>query len=234
MQNTTELSLILQDLQVPDDAFLVSIDVVSLYPSIPQTECLNTIYEEIHKYRHLLLLNPNILIRLLHININYNYFEFGTLAYQQVSGTAMGAAFSHTIASIYMSVIMHNFLATQEHKPLLLKRYIDDIIIIWTHNKDLLENFLTTLNNFHRSLHFTFTYSQISTDFLELTIYKGPHFPYTNILDAKTYQKEQNLYQYLHFDSQHPRSQLRTKQLLLESVYDTYVHAQHKKPMTQC
>ena len=106
-----------------------------------------------------------------------------------------------------MSVFMHKFLATQEHKPLLLKRYIDDIIIIWTHNKDLLENFLTALNSFHPSLHFTFAYSQTSTDFLELTIYKGPYFPYTNTLDTKTYQKEQNLYQYLHFDSQHPRSQ---------------------------
>ena len=37
IQNATELSLILQDLQVSDDAFLVSIDVDSLYPSIPQS-----------------------------------------------------------------------------------------------------------------------------------------------------------------------------------------------------
>ena len=48
IQNATELSLILQDLQVPDNAFLVSIDVASLYLSIPQTECLNFIYEEMH------------------------------------------------------------------------------------------------------------------------------------------------------------------------------------------
>ena len=207
IQNATELSLILQDLQVPDDAFLVSIDVVSLYPSIPQTECLNYIYEEMHTHRHLLLLNPNFLIRLLHTNINYNYFEFGALSYQQVSGTAMGAAFSPTIANIYMSVFMRNFLVTREHKPLLLKRCIDDIILIWPHSKELLEDFLEALNNFHSSLHFTFNFSQTSIDFLDLTIYKGLHFPYTNKLDTKTYQKEQNLYQYLHFDSQHPRSQ---------------------------
>jgi hypothetical protein len=157
-----------------------------------------------HTHRHLILLNPNLLIRLLHTNINYNYFEFGTLTYQQVSGTAMGTAFSPTIANIYMSVFMQNFLATQEHKPLLIKRYIDDIVLVWPHSKDQLTNFLTALNNFHSSLHFTFNFSQTSIDFLDLTIYKGPHFPYTNILDTKTYQ---NLYQHLHFDSQHPRSQ---------------------------
>ena len=119
----------------------------------------------------------------------------------------MGAAFSPTIANIYMSVFMRNFLVTREHKPLLLKRYIDDIILIWPHSKELLEDFLEALNNFHSSLHFTFNFSQTSIDFLDLTIYKGLYFPYTNKLDTKTYQKEQNLYQYLHFDSQHPRSQ---------------------------
>ena len=83
IQNATELSLILQDLQIPDDAFLVSIDVDSLYPSIPQTECLNVIYEQMHEHRPLLLLNPNFIIRLLHININHNYFNFGPLTFQQ-------------------------------------------------------------------------------------------------------------------------------------------------------
>ena len=103
IQNSTALSLILEDLHVPDDAFLVSIDVESLYPSIPQTECLYTIYEQMHEHRHLLLLNPNLLIRLLHVNVNYNYFNFGMLSFQQIQGTAMGAAFSPTIANIHVN-----------------------------------------------------------------------------------------------------------------------------------
>ena len=43
LHNSTSLSIRLQDLQVPDDAILVTIDVVSLHPSIPQTECLYTL-----------------------------------------------------------------------------------------------------------------------------------------------------------------------------------------------
>ena len=46
LHNSRALSLLLQDLHVPDNAILVTIDVVSLYPSIPQTECLDTIYKE--------------------------------------------------------------------------------------------------------------------------------------------------------------------------------------------
>ena len=160
-----------------------------------------------HEHRHLMLLNPNFIIRLLHLNINHNYFKFGPLTFQQTRGTAMGAAFSPTMANIYMSVFLHNFLTTQQYKPLLLKRYIDDIFLIWTHTEDQLQNFLTALNNFHPSLHFTYSVSETSTNFLDLTVYKGPYFPFTNLLDTKTYQKIQNLYQYLHFNSNHPRRQ---------------------------
>ena len=70
--NSTALSLLLEDLHIPDEAILVAIDVSSLYPSIPQTECLNII---LHKYRHLLIFDPSLIIQLLHVNINYNYFK---------------------------------------------------------------------------------------------------------------------------------------------------------------
>ena len=118
----------------------------------------------------------------------------------------MGAAFSLTIANIFMSVILRRFLCTQSHHPLLLKRYIDDIFIIWTQSQHQLETFLTALNNFHPSLHYTYSFSTENTDFLDLTIYKGPHFQCTHHLDTRTFQKPQNLYQYLHFESCHQRS----------------------------
>ena len=54
LHNSTSLSLILQDIQLPDKAILVSIDVDSLYPSIPQTECMNVIYDAMYNNRHLI------------------------------------------------------------------------------------------------------------------------------------------------------------------------------------
>ena len=53
LHNSTTLSCTLQDLTVPDHAILVSIDVESLYPSIPQSQCLNIIYTEICNNPHL-------------------------------------------------------------------------------------------------------------------------------------------------------------------------------------
>ena len=80
LHNSTSLILQLQDTHVPSNAILVTIDVVSLYPSIPQSECLQIIYDEMHTHRHLLLFNPNLI---LDININYNYFNFATIIFQQ-------------------------------------------------------------------------------------------------------------------------------------------------------
>ena len=59
LYNSTALSIILH---VPDDAILVAVDVESLYPSIPQTECLKTIYQEMHQHLHLLTFDPYLII----------------------------------------------------------------------------------------------------------------------------------------------------------------------------
>ena len=104
IQNSTSLILRLQSMHIPSTAVLVTVDVENLYPSIPQTECLKIIYEQMLERRHLILTNPNLIIRLLHMNVNYNYFQFAGLCFQQIQGTAMGAAFSPTIANIFMSI----------------------------------------------------------------------------------------------------------------------------------
>ena len=137
---------------------------------------MNIIYDEIHKNRHLIPFNPNLIIQLLHTNINYNYFEFRTFIFQQTNRTAMGVAFSPTNANIYMSITLRNVLQTQPHKLQLLKRHIDDIMM---DTNEELKQLLRARNEFNSSLHFTYTYSQNSIDYLDLTIYKGTTLSYT-------------------------------------------------------
>ena len=229
LHNSTALSLILQSLYVPDDAILVTTDVVSLYPSIPQTQCLEVVYNELHAHKHLLLFDPNLIIQLLQTNINYNYFTFDNLTFQQIKGTAMGAPFSPTVANIFMSVILRDFLQTQHKQPLLITQYIDDIFMIWTDSADTLDSFLHDLNSFHTNIQFTHKQSPSTIDFLDLTIYKGFPFHVTNILDTKTLQKQLNLYQYLHYTSFHPKNIFKAiikgeciRYIRTNTMYDTY------------
>ena len=91
----------------------------------------------------------------------------------------MGAPFSPTIGKIFMSSVLRSFLHTQPIKPLTVARYIDDIFIIWTDTIDNLRVFqqIPPQPSIHTWI-----------NFLDLTIFKGPHFQYTNILDFRTFQ----------------------------------------------
>ena len=143
--------------------------------------------------RHLLAYDPNLIIKLLHTNINYNYFQFAGFIFQHTQRTAMGTAFSPTVASIFLSIILQQFLNTQSTKPILIKR---DIFIIWPESETL-QAFVSALNSFHPNLKFTHKTSHTTVNFLDIIVYKGPSFYQTHKLDLKTYQKPQNLYQYL-------------------------------------
>ena len=134
----------------------------------------------------------------------------------------MGAPFSTTMANIFMSTIIESFLRTQPIQPILIKRYIDDIFMIWTDTLDNLGNFLTKLNTFHPNL--THQQSSSSKDFLDLTIYKGPFFEFTNILDTSNISKATNTC-ITHLTT----LQTFSKPSSQENVFDTYEQTPHAK-----
>lgn len=207
LHNSTELVHQLSTLYISEDVTLVGMDIISLFPSIPQNECLQILKEEMDNHKDLLLFDPNLILTLLNINIHNNYFDFANCIFQQTTGIAMGAAFSPTIANIFMSNFLKKFLKTTKEHPLVLSRYIDDIFIIWP-TKYNFDSFLSNLNNFHPNIKFTVTVSINKIDFLDLTIYKGHNFSVTKLLDIKTFQKPNSLYQYLYFDSFCPKNNL--------------------------
>lgn len=153
----------------------------------------------------LLIFDPNIITELLSINMHNNIFEFAGFIFKQIIGTAMGAAFSPTIANIFMSVLFKNLLSSITEKPILIKRYIDDVFLLWPNNQNL-QKFFQSLNSFHPSIKFTTNHNNQSIDFLDISIYKGSLFESTSKLDIKTFQKTNNQYQYLHFTSNHPKT----------------------------
>ena len=109
-------------------------------------------------------------------------------------------------ANCFMHQLETSFLETQEFKPIFWRRYIDDILMLWTHSKEQLQTFLEDLNSFHPTIHFTWDISDSKVTFLDLEIYKGPHFKNTHHLDITTHFKKTNTFQYLHYMSCHPRS----------------------------
>lgn len=194
-------TMLINTLNKTSVTLLVTMDIINLFPSIPQNDCLSILCEELQSHSKLLLFNPNLIMTLVDLHLSNNFFEFENATFHQNNGIAMGSAISPTIANIFMSVFFRRFLPTQKEQPDLLCRYIDDIFILWP-NKENFEQFAHSLNSFHHSIKFTSTTSNTSVDFLDVTIYKTSTTH--DILHIKTFQKPNNVFQYLHFSSEHP------------------------------
>ena len=156
LHNSSDLLRTLEETTIPKNCILVTMDVISLFPSIPQEECLKILQNELQSHNDLLLFNPNLIMHLVSLHLYNNYFEFASFTFHQRTGIAM-------------SVLLRKFLNTQKNKPILIRRYIDDIFILWPHNHNLNE-FTTAINNFHPNIQFTTTSSQAKVNFLDLTI----------------------------------------------------------------
>ena len=69
LHNSTKLINTLSSFHIDEDDILVSMDIVSLYPSIPQEDCLDIIHKELKKHQDKLLVDPNLIIQLLAVKL---------------------------------------------------------------------------------------------------------------------------------------------------------------------
>ena len=193
----------MKNVKIPEHAYLVSLDVTSLYPSIPNHEGLKAVRKMMNKYP-----DPkrpdNIILNLLEICLTRNTFTFNGKNYIQTSGCAMGHPYCVAYANIYMANWEEDALSVALYKPFIWFRFIDDIFMIWLHG--IFEFFILYkgLNGQSNSIKLTFEIEQNSINFLDITFYKGPNFAKTQILDTKVYFKPTNSLALLHKHSHHP------------------------------
>ena len=120
---------------IPDNALLVTADVVGLYPCTPLQAGLIALKKALDK-RLLKKIPTDDLIKMAEFVLNNNFFEFNSDTFQQISGTAIGTKFAPPYACIYMDQVEQKFLATQINQPLIWLRCINNIFFIWTRKKN--------------------------------------------------------------------------------------------------
>lgn len=144
VQNTAELIRSLEELSpLPSEAILFSVDVVSLYPSVPIEEGINLaswFYFErreklvkIAKQKNLLPPPSAAMFKkILKAILTSNVFHFREERwFKQIKGVAMGSSISLFVASVYMYERSRNAGIARSPLPaqlLYLRRYIDDFV----------------------------------------------------------------------------------------------------------
>ena len=131
--------------QIKPGNFLVTMDVKSLYTNIPQDLGIQCCLDAMDNfYKGALPLQIHDLQQMFTFILKHNYFEFDDRCYLQVHGTVMGTPFAPSFANIFMHNCESQILTTvpEQKAPLVWKRFIDGIFLVWTHGEESLLSFL--------------------------------------------------------------------------------------------
>ena len=179
-------------------------DVTSLYTNIPQEEGIETVCKAYDKfYKKDTPIPTHILREMIRLVLQENSFQFNGSDYLQTHGTAMGTKMAVAFANIFMSAVENNIIKTSKTKPLVRKRYIDDVFSLWDPKREDINLFILEANRHHPTIKFTADISQKEINFLDTTVFKGERFNKESILDIRTHFKATETFQYMHFSSCH-------------------------------
>ena len=190
LKDTTDFLNFIEKTRVAKDTILVSMDVTSLYTNIPQEEGIAIVcraYETF--YVNKLPIPTHFLRELLRLILKENSFDFNGKNYLQTHGTAMGTKMAVSFANIFMAKIETDVINSSPHKPIIWKRYIDDIFSLWNINKEAISYFTELANSLHPTIKFTSEISDSEITFLDTCVYKGDRFQKHSILDVRTHFK---------------------------------------------
>ena len=210
LQDTTKFLQIINTLQpIPENCFLFTIDVTSLYTVLPHELVVNYVEEMYtetlgnwHKYTPDIRPIPgNFIKKIIKIILDQTFFSFNNKTYLQNYGITMGAPSSVKLANIALYKHLDKILKNYTHaQPRLQLRLIDDIFGIWSGTEPELLAWVKYLNDSHQSIKFTLEFSKTEIPFLDTLVYIEQ-----NKVKTKLYKKPTDNKQYLHFNSDHPQ-----------------------------
>ena len=202
LRDISHLLNILRKIKVSAGAILATLDVTSLYTTIPNDEGILAVSQYLYHHRYSSL-NPtnHSICKLLELVLTTNNFEFDNKDFLQVGGTAMGTKLAPSFANLFMGYFEEKYVSPYPKQPFLWKRFIDDIFIIWTYGPEELTRFVSHLNSVHDTIKFTCEQSTQSVDFLDITIQNSED----SELKTTLYCKPTDTHNYLLYSSEHPR-----------------------------
>lgn len=133
---------------------LISLDVVSLFPSVPVDLALEIIEEKWSIVEQYTKIDKGLFFRILKFCIEDNrYFCCNGKVYTQLKGLPMGSPASPIVADIVMERLLDTSIGKLNIKPKIMIKYVDDLFCIIT--EDGVNNLLDTFNEFNSNIKFT-------------------------------------------------------------------------------
>ena len=200
LKDTADTIRKVEKLKLPNNIILASIDIKSMFTSVPQNEAFEVAMETLanldaNSY------DPPIpklkyMSKLLKLVLYRNAFVFNDKHFLQISGTPMGLKSSPSISCLVVNKLIQQ-IQNMEPRIKTLYLYMDDSLLAWEGTMIELDQFIKDINELHDNIKFTYEASHTEIQFLDLTIYKGERFKSSNILDIKCFTKPTETWCYL-------------------------------------
>lgn len=198
IKNSFEFKNFINDIYIPEDHILISLDVVSMYTNIPTNLAKLAIEKNWNNLKNYTTLTKEEFLKATEITLNSTYFQYNNEFYQQIQGCAMGSPISSNIAQLVMEELEENIIQQLDFKPIFFKRYVDDCIACIPKNK--VNQILTKFNSINEKIQFTIEIEkEKSINFLDLTLIRTK-----NQIRTKLYFKPTASGRYLNFNSYQP------------------------------
>jgi hypothetical protein len=191
----------LRDVRIDGNFKMLSLDIESLFPSIPVDETIRYATEVFLKHSGQKL-NKSQVQKLFKYCTKNITFKFGDSYFKQLNGVAMGSPLAPALAEVFLTKIENDFINNPSN-PLgiiFYYRFVDDIFVILPENVDEKE-FLNKFNCFHKSLKFTMEHEQNNKlSFLDVLISKN-----NGKLSTSWYRKPSNTLMFNPWESHGPK-----------------------------
>lgn len=164
----------IENIKIPENAMLLSFDVISLYMSIPHEDITFDVKLYLDKDDNLQPL-VHFLLDLVHFLLEKNYFCFDGEFYFQTKGVSMGSSFAPSVANLFMADLEEQFILTKDQNLFLesvfifFYRYTDDCFCVYTH-ENTIQVLVSWFNELHSSINFTFIASVSHVNFLDTKV----------------------------------------------------------------
>jgi hypothetical protein len=197
LRDTQQLIAELEHKPISDNSLFFTMDIVALYPNMDHAKTLAAVAA-------LRFENPNERNWCLNATeaiLKCSLVEYNQKIFIQTRGMPMGTNAAVELANIYVATVIELNPRFREHNGRLThyKRFIDDVFGIWRGTVVEFERWVSTLNSIDPSIKFTSTIHPEHVNFLDVTV-----FNHNNTIAFRSFQKPQNKFLYIPFDSTHP------------------------------
>lgn len=203
IRDVVELKDQLDLLRIRSDDILVSMDVVSMYTTIPTNLVIKLIMKHSHTFYNRYSLPTVLFTRMLEFILNEcTFFTFNDMIFKQTQGLPMGGCISALAARLVMDDVIDFYQAAIPIQPTFLKLFVDDSIFIINQSMASLSLDILNIYDFN-VLRFVMEQedSSGSINFLNMTLTRHNHEIITN-----WYSKPYASKRLLNYHSSHKRS----------------------------